>query len=162
MALNPLEKHDYYMDLALKQANRSLALAEVPVGAVVVDKDGNIIGRGRNQPEKRKCQVAHAEIVAISQACKKIGDWRLEGCSLYVSLEPCVMCFGLIKLSRIKMLVYGASSPLFGFSNYLSDSIVKKMDTMIISGLKEEPSIAMLKMFFKQARNKGKGYEKEY
>lgn len=109
-----LESNKFYMKQALLQAKLAFAKNEVPVGAVVVDKDGKILSRSYNKIEKQKCQVAHAEALAIKAACKKFGDWRLNGCTLYVTLEPCLMCLGLIQLSRIDKVVFGASSPLFG------------------------------------------------
>ena len=95
------------MELALAQAQKALAAGEVAVGAVVV-KDGAVIGVGRNRRETEKTALAHAELEAIHQACKAIGDWRLTGCTLYVTLEPCVMCFGAILNARLSAVVFGA------------------------------------------------------
>ena len=89
-----------FMDLAIIEAKKAAEQGDVPVGAVVV-KDGKVIGVGRNCREKDKCATAHAEIMAINEACAKIGDWRLDGCDLYVSLMPCMMCAGAIHESRI-------------------------------------------------------------
>ena len=96
-----------YMDLALIEARKALADGDVPVGAIVV-KDGQIIGKGRNKREKDKNAVAHAEILAIESACKTVGDWRLDGAELYVTLEPCPMCSGAIINARIKTVIFGA------------------------------------------------------
>ncbi len=96
-----------YMDLALIEAKKALADGDVPVGAIVV-KDGQIIGKGRNKREKDKNAVAHAEILAIEDACKTVGDWRLDGAELYVTLEPCPMCSGAIINARIKTVIFGA------------------------------------------------------
>ncbi len=96
-----------YMDLALIEARKALSQGDVPVGAVIV-KDGQIIGKGRNQREKDKNAVAHAEILAIENACKTVGDWRLDGAELYVTLEPCPMCSGAIINARIKTVIFGA------------------------------------------------------
>ncbi len=110
---SPFENKEFFMTKALHQAERALAHEEVPIGAIVVAKDGKIIARAYNQIEKKGTQCAHAEALAIQRAGKKLGDWRLHGCWIYVTLEPCLMCFGLIQLSRIEGLVYGAPSTLF-------------------------------------------------
>jgi tRNA(adenine34) deaminase len=109
--------HVFFMSKALQQAQVALSLGEVPVGAIVVDEAGTIIGRGHNKVERHDCQVAHAEVFAIKQASKKRG-WRLDGCAIYVTLEPCLMCFGLIQQSRCTELYFGATSPLYGYQAY--------------------------------------------
>jgi len=105
-----------YMTLARKQAVKSLRFAEVPVGAVIVSGDDVVIGTGYNQVEKKQTQLGHAEIQALQKAAKAVGGWRLDQCTLYVTLEPCVMCLGAALLSRVKRIVYGAPSNLFGIS----------------------------------------------
>jgi len=149
-------KHLYYMDLALEQAKIALDNREVPIGAVVVDVNGEILGFGSNKTEENICQVSHAEVIAISGACKKKGDWRLEGCCIYVTLEPCLMCFGLIGLSRMKGVFYGAKSPLFGvgLDNEITFPVYKK-DLFIRGGLRAEESVCLLQEFFKGRRKKG-------
>lgn len=97
-----------YMTKALELAARAYELGECPVGAVVVDPDGKIIGEGYNLREQLQSPTAHAEILAIEQAAKALGSWRLTGCTLYVTLEPCPMCVGAVMNSRLKRLVYGA------------------------------------------------------
>lgn len=109
------EKDLFFMSQALLQAQKALDKDEVPVGAVVVNADGVIIARGMNCTEAHHTQHAHAESLAIAKAGKKMRDWRLEGCWIYVTLEPCAMCMHLILLSRLAGVVFGASSPLFGF-----------------------------------------------
>ena len=113
IAMNTKAKKNF-MNKALMQAKVALQRNEVPIGAVIVDKAGKIIARAFNQMESKKCQLAHAEAQAIARACKAIGDWRLIGCVIYVTLEPCLMCLGLIQLSRLEGVIYGAKSYLFG------------------------------------------------
>ncbi|MCF7799378.1 nucleoside deaminase [Candidatus Babeliales bacterium] len=147
------KKDVFYMQKALRQAQIALKKNEVPVGAVIVNKDGQVIGRGYNKVEKLKCQTGHAEIIAIKKACKKLKDWRLEDCWIYVTLEPCLMCLGLIKLSRIKGLVFGSCSNEFGFG-YKNIKVCNfyKKNLIIKQGLKEVESIKLLKNFFKKLR----------
>jgi tRNA(adenine34) deaminase len=109
-----------FMGEALAAARRAPAHADVPVGAVVV-KDGVVIARARNLREKGADPTAHAEVLAIRRAAKKVGAWRLDGCTLYVTLEPCAMCAGAIVLARLPRLVYGASDPKAGFVGSLGD-----------------------------------------
>ena len=108
------------MRLALAAARRALLHGDVPVGAAVV-KDGVVIARAHNAREKGADPTAHAEILAIRKAAKKLGSWRLDGCTLYVTLEPCAMCAGAIVLARLPRLVYGASDPKAGFVGSLGD-----------------------------------------
>ena len=146
------------MSKALLQAGVALRRGEVPIGAVVVDAKGKIIARGYNRIEQDQCQAAHAEAQAIKKACKKSGDWRLNGCWIYVTLEPCLMCMGLIQLSRIEGVVFGAESPLFGCG--LGDkqklpSYAKNLK--IEGGVSAQESVVLLQAFFKGLRKKGKG-----
>lgn len=97
-----------YMTRALKLAEKAGSMGEIPVGAIVVDPDGNIIGEGYNLREHTNSPTAHAEIIAIEQAAKRLGSWRLTNCTLYVTLEPCPMCAGAVMNARLKRLVYGA------------------------------------------------------
>jgi len=105
--------HEHWMRQALRLAEQAEAMGEVPVGAVVV-RDGQIIGRGHNQVEQLKDATAHAEILAIGAASDHTGEWRLEGATLYVTLEPCTMCCGALLLSRVPTLVFGAHDPRAG------------------------------------------------
>ncbi|HQR44513.1 MAG TPA: tRNA adenosine(34) deaminase TadA [Thermoanaerobaculia bacterium] len=109
-----------FMREALKAARRAPAHRDVPVGAVVV-KDGEVLARARNRREADRDPTAHAEVIAIRRAARKLGSWRLDGCTLYVTLEPCAMCAGAIVLSRIPRLVYGAEDPKAGFVGSLGD-----------------------------------------
>ena len=144
-----------FMSKALAQARLAYKSDEVPIGAVVANKNGEVIGRGYNQMEKRGCQIYHAEVQAIKKACKKIGDWRLNDCWIFVTLEPCLMCLGIIKLSRISGLIFGSESPLFGFRKELDKNLnISYQDLIIKEGVKNKQSGDLLKKFFKKARSK--------
>ncbi|MGE0206773.1 MAG: nucleoside deaminase [Candidatus Babeliales bacterium] len=144
---------EQHMRRALKLAQKAFERKEVPVGALVVGPDGTIIGRGYNKVEKYHQQSYHAEVIALNQAGKKLGDWRLNGCTLYVTLEPCKMCMGLIQLSRISRVVYGARSKLFGYQlDKEGQSSLYKKDIDVQEGLLAEQSAYLLKNFFKQKR----------
>ena len=103
-----------YMKMALAEAEAAFAEGEVPVGCVVVSEDGEVLGSGHNRREARKSALSHAELDAIGDACKKVGDWRLCGCSIYITLEPCPMCTGAIINARIPVVVFGARERNFG------------------------------------------------
>lgn len=106
---------EYYMQLALLQAKKALRLGEVPIGAIVVDQTGKVIGEGHNLVQTNQTQTAHAEMIALRMAARTIGDWRLQNCTLYSTLEPCAMCMSAIVISRIECLVFAANSPVFGY-----------------------------------------------
>ena len=152
------KKDIFFMEKALLQAELAFKKNEVPVGAVIVDSDGNVLSRGYNKIETMGCQTAHAEIIAIQKACKKRGDWRLDDCWIYVTLEPCLMCFGLIQLSRLKGVVFGATCEQFGSDLGSKDNFKKlyKKDLIIKGGLKEQACVDILKGFFKKVRKKRK------
>ncbi|MDO9026752.1 MAG: tRNA adenosine(34) deaminase TadA [bacterium] len=145
-----------YMHRALKLAQKAALNNEVPVGAVVV-YGGRIVGRGWNQVETRKDASRHAEIIALKQAAKKLGRWRLTGCTLYVTLEPCAMCAGAMVLSRIDRLVYAASDPKAGACGSVLNIVEdKRLNHRIVvdRGLLEKEASEMLKVFFKDKRAK--------
>jgi len=146
----------YYMHWALKEARKAAKRDEIPVGALVVSPYGEILGAGSNTVEKKQCQIGHAEVHAIAAATKKIKDWRLTDCTLYVTLEPCMMCISLIALSRISRVVYGAESPLFGY--HLDKEGVLALYTRqiknITSGVEAEESAQLLRNFFKKKRER--------
>ncbi len=108
-----IAEHEHYMQMALEEAQRAGDVDEVPIGAVIV-RDGRVIGRGHNQKETLADPTAHAEMLAITAAASALVDWRLTGCTLYVTLEPCPMCAGAIVLARLTRVVYGAEDPKFG------------------------------------------------
>lgn len=149
-----MQKDTFFMQQALEQADSAFAKNEVPIGAVIVNADGQIIARAHNQVEERKTQSAHAEVLAINEAGKKIGDWRLGECWLYVTLEPCSMCMNLIYLSRLGGIVFGAASPLFGYrlDNEQTDQVYKKVTIFAVEGVCADESAQLLKRFFNQKR----------
>jgi tRNA(adenine34) deaminase len=146
--------HLKYMKKALKQAQRAFQKDEVPIGAVIVDPEGTIISRAYNQVEGKCQQLAHAEIQAIAKACKKRGNWRLEGHWLYVTLEPCSMCLNLVLLSRLEGVVFGAESPVFGYhlDNNGPLQLYRRDTLQIIKGVGQQESAALLKRFFTEKR----------
>lgn len=145
---------EYFMKEAIIEAKKCLLLDEVPVGAVVV-KDGKIIGRGHNLRETLKDATAHAEIIAIKEACKTLGGWRLIDCEIYVTLEPCVMCAGALVNSRIKKLVFGAYDKRFGacgtIYNIACDERLNHRFE-VVGGVLEDECSMMLSNFFKKKR----------
>lgn len=145
-----------FMDAALKEAKKAFKKKEVPIGAVVV-YNNNIIGRGHNLRESSKDPLAHAEMIAIEKAAKKLGDWRLIDCSLYATLEPCPMCCGAMVLSRIKNLIYGTNDPKGVASKSLKRILSdKKLNhkVNVTNGLKEKECKGLLIEFFKGIRKK--------
>ncbi len=142
-----------YMKAALRLAEKAAALGEVPVGAVVVYQD-RIIGRGYNRREIDQSSLAHAELIAIRKACKKIGSWRLEDCTLYVTLEPCPMCCGAIINSRIPQVIFGAKDPKGGAMGGVTDLTDHPWNhhPEILGGIMEQECSALLKDFFKNLR----------
>lgn len=145
--------HELYMKKALELAEQAYALGEVPVGAIVVKND-EIIGSGFNRRESGKNSLAHSEIIAIDEACKSLGGWRLEGCTLYVTLEPCPMCAGAIINSRVKTVVYGAPDPKSGcFGSVCNFNCLPfNHHPEIISGVLEDSCGQILKDFFRSLR----------
>lgn len=131
-----------YMKIALKQAKKAYENDDVPVGAVIV-KDGKIIARAYNKKEKTKDATDHAEIRAIKKACRRVNDWRLTGCVMYVTLKPCVMCMGAIKQARIEKVFYGAPS--------IVDEEIANIN--LIGNVLEEECSNLLRIFFKDKRN---------
>lgn len=147
-----------YMQQALALANEAGYAGEVPVGAIVV-KDGEIIGRGHNAPIGQHDPTAHAEIRAIRQAAEKLGNYRLVGCQLYVTLEPCVMCAGAIQHARIAKLVYGASDPKTGACGSVVDIMGEPQlnhHTQVVAGVMAEESGKLLSQFFVERRKKSR------
>lgn len=143
------------MTEALNEARKAFNLGEIPIGAIICDRYGKIIARAHNLREKTHDATAHAEVLAIKQACEKLQNWRLTDCTLYVTLEPCPMCAGALFMSRIKRVVYGKSDwragaceSVFNIVNnpYLNHQIEVR------AGVKEDDCIALLKQFFQNQR----------
>jgi tRNA(adenine34) deaminase len=151
-----------YMKAALKQARKAIELGEVPIGCVIV-YEGKVIGRGYNRRNTDKSVLCHAEITAIKKACKKMGDWRLEECTLYVTLEPCQMCAGAIVQSRIPRVVMGASSPKAGCGGTVLNILENpefNHQVDVTRGVLEKDCSDILKEFFTELRKRNKA-EKE-
>jgi tRNA(adenine34) deaminase len=143
----------YFMDQALELAREAASEGEVPVGCVVV-RNGEIVGRGRNRRETGRTALGHAEIQAISQACEKLGGWRLWECTLYVTLEPCPMCAGAIINARIPRVVYGASDAKCGACGSVCDlfSMDFNHHPKVEKGLREQEAAQLLTEFFQNLR----------
>jgi tRNA(adenine34) deaminase len=152
-----------YMSLALKQAQKAGASDEVPVGAVIVDAHGVVIARGYNKVECSGSQTSHAELNAIVKATRVKKNWRLTGCWLYVTLEPCIMCIGLMVNSRLSGVVYGAQSPLFGYNldKRVSSWVYKKNAFRVVHGVCIDQSVGLLKDFFIKKRERAHERQKK-
>lgn len=136
--------NEYYMKLALKEAKKAYNCNEVPVGAIIV-KNNKIISKAYNKKEKTKNVIKHAEIIAITKACKKLKNWRLDDCEIYITMEPCMMCSGAIQQSRIKKIIYGIKNEQYGFTKELKN-------IEIISQICEEECKNLVQSFFKKKR----------
>lgn len=148
-----------YMKIALDEARIAYENDEVPIGAIVVDENNTIIGRGHNDREQTQDATRHAEMIAIQMATKSVGSWRLEKCSLYVTLEPCPMCSGAIIQSRIKKVIFGASDPKGGCVGSVTNLLTNEKfnhNPEIVSGVLAEECGNILSRFFKKLRIKSK------
>lgn len=145
-----------YMLKALELAGKAYSLGEIPVGAIVVSPAGEVIGEGYNQRELLRSPTAHAEIIAIEQAAKRLGQWRLTGCTLYVTLEPCPMCAGAIMNSRLKRVVYGAFDDKNGACASVACLFEERFTHIpyVRSRVLSEQCGEVLTRFFKELRNK--------
>ena len=147
--------HEQYMQLAIKQAGKAEQMEEVPVGAVIVNSEGNILASAHNQTISRSDPTAHAEIQAMRKAAAKLRNYRLLSTTLYATVEPCVMCMGAIVHARVKCVVFGAPDPKWGAAgslyNFCEDTRLNHQP-QIIGGICEEECRGMLQRFFRQRR----------
>lgn len=152
-----------FMKEAIKQAKKAGAIDEVPIGCVIVHQ-GKIIARAYNKRNTMKQTLAHAELLAIRKACKKLGDWRVEDCTMYITLEPCQMCAGAIVQARIPRVVIGASNRKAGCAGSILNLLnVPQFNHQVevTKGVMEEACSRMMKEFFREMREKKKGSRKE-
>lgn len=142
-----------FMRLALALAGEAARAGEVPVGCVVV-RDGKPVGRGRNRREERRDAVSHAETEAIRSACRRLGDWRLDGCTLYATLEPCPMCAGAILNARVSRVVFGARDRTFGACGGVTNLFMEDYPRppAVVGGVLEDECRALLEGFFRGLR----------
>lgn len=147
-------EREEYMRLALSLAEEAATAGEVPVGAILVDEAGQIIGRGRNRREERHSAIHHAEIEAIEEACQTTGSWRLNRCTLYVTLEPCPMCAGALLNARVPRIVYGAKEPVTGSCGSVINLFEERygFKPAIYGGILAEESTRILQTFFADLR----------
>ncbi len=157
--LDGFRSHERWLREALREAEQAAAAGEVPVGAVVVHA-GRIVGRGHNQVERLHDATAHAEILAIGAASETLGQWRLDGCTLYVTLEPCMMCSGALLLGRIERLVFGAHDPRAGavvsVARLLQGNPYRH-PVEVVGGILAEDAAALLRDFFQRRRGAENG-----
>lgn len=153
-----MTKDEYYMTLAIEEAKKAEKIGEVPIGAVLV-VDDVVVAKAHNLRETEQRSIAHAEILAIDEACRKLRTWRLENSTLYVTLEPCPMCAGAIVMSRLERVVFGAFDPKAGCAGTLMNLLNEPRfnhQTEVISGVKQEQCSEMLTCFFQKLREEKK------
>lgn len=153
-----MKNHEYFMQLAIKEAKKAYQKKEVPIGAVLV-VDGKVIAKAHNTRETKQQALNHAEILVIKKACEKIGFWRLDNSYLYSTVEPCVMCSGAIVQARIENVIYGASDKKNGCCHSkinLVNSDLFNHRANVISGILEAECSELMKNFFKELREKNK------
>lgn len=153
-----VSQDEKFMAAAIQEARRAWVLNEVPIGAVIV-KDEEIIGKGFNLRESMQTTLTHAELIAIQEANQAVGSWRLEDCTLYVTLEPCPMCAGAIVQSRMKRVVYGAADPKAGCAGTLMNLLEEphfNHQVNVTAGVLEQQCSTILRNFFKELRQKKK------
>lgn len=160
--MSKLSLDEKYMKEALKQAKKAAVIDEVPIGCVIVH-EGKIIARGYNRRNKEGSTLAHAEIIAIKKASRKLNDWRLEECTMYVTLEPCPMCAGAIVQARIPKVVIGAMNPKAGCAGSILDMFqVREFNHQVekVSGVLEEECSNIMTEFFRELRKRKKQLDK--
>ncbi len=158
-----IRSDDYFLEQALKEAQKAFDAQEVPIGCVIV-RDSRIIARGHNQMESLKDPTAHAEILAIGAACNQLDNWRLDGCTLYVTLEPCPMCAGAILNSRISKVVYGCRDKRLGALGSTYDILEGNpinREVEVVHEAMSHPCLEIIKEFFRNLRRKNKEWNLE-
>lgn len=161
--MKKLTEDEKFMKEAIRQARKAEALGDVPIGCVIV-RDGRIIARGYNRRNKDKTVLAHAELLAMRKACRKEGDWRLEECTMYITLEPCQMCAGAIVQARIPRVVIGSMNPKAGCGGSVLNLLEMKEfnhQAQVERGVLQEECSAMLSDFFRALRERQKEKKKE-
>lgn len=151
-----MTKDEFYMGKALEEAKTAYAVGEIPIGAVIIYQK-KAIARAYNLRESLPCATAHAELLAIEKACRVLGRWRLSGCTLYVTCEPCPMCAGAIVNSRLDRIVYGCADPKAGAVRslfQLADSPLLNHRAAVTAGVRADECAALLKDFFRRKRDK--------
>ena len=154
-----MNQDEKWMRAALTEAKKAYRLEEVPIGCVIVDETGKIIARGYNRRNTDKNTLAHAELSAVRKACKKTGDWRLEECTMYVTLEPCQMCAGALVQSRLKRVVIGTMNPKAGCAGSVLNLLQHASfnhQVEVEKGILEKECSALLQQFFRELREKKK------
>lgn len=152
-----MSDNEKYMRAAIKQAQKAAEIGEVPIGCVIVFED-KIIARGYNRRNTDKNTLAHAELIAIKKAAKKLGDWRLEGCTMYITLEPCPMCAGAIVQARIPCVIIGAMNPKAGCAGSILNLLqIPRFNHQadLVTGILEPECRELMTSFFKRLRKKG-------
>lgn len=156
--LSEEKSHEHWMRLAIEEAKKAEAIGEVPIGAIIV-RGNEVIGRGHNLRETAQDGTAHAEVLAIREACEYVGAWRLLDCKLYVTLEPCPMCAGAIVQCRVPQVIYGTTDPKAGCAGTLMNLLQEPRfnhQTETIAGVLQEECASLLTNFFRNLRNKKK------
>ncbi|WP_066175292.1 tRNA adenosine(34) deaminase TadA [Bacillus marinisedimentorum] len=156
-------KDEEFMRQAIEEAKKAEALGEVPIGVVIV-RDGEVVASGHNLRETEQRSAAHAEMIAIDKACRKLGSWRLPGSTLYVTLEPCPMCAGAIMLSRVDRVVFGAYDPKGGCAGTLMNLLQEERfnhQSEVEGGVLENECGTMLSDFFRKLRDEKKARKKQ-
>ena len=159
---NSMNDHEKYMALALNEARKAAKAGETPIGAVIV-KDGRVVGRGYNRVESGKDPTLHAEMIAIKRAARKLGEWRLVGCSMYVTVEPCPMCAGAAVMARLDAVYAGAESDRSGACGSVQDILASGSQYYQVdytAGVLGRECAALLSDFFKELRNERGGKER--
>ena len=152
-----IDQDEVYMKLALAEAEKAFVLGEIPIGAVLVDGQGQVVTAGHNRRESWHDATAHAELIVIQAACRKLKKWRLSGLTLYVTIEPCPMCAGALIMSRIDRVVYGSPDYKAGAAESLFNVVDNKAlnhQLRVRAGVLEDPCTEIMKRFFAQCRSK--------